>query len=130
MAATEKVDVMQRFEMAMNMHTGMNPDMHLEGLMATIRSYRDFITENIAGAGGVDGPTFVAWMESATRDPDGFPEPWVANVIETFDAILIDVVRDDNVPPAVAVDALDEWVEQSTEDIKRIHDLPEGFFDV
>jgi len=128
--ATGKFDVIKRFEMTCNIFTGLNKQVHLEGMMAILHSYRDFITRNLRTAGPIDGPTFVRWMESAERNPDDFPEPWAAELIEMFDQILIDVVEDENVSPAVAVDALDEWVEQSTAEVKAVHDLPEGFFDV
>lgn len=125
-----KQDLKDRFEMSCNLLVGVIEDAHLEGMMAVIRSYRDFLKENVERAGPLPPQTFVSWMESAERDPDGFPEPWGAHLVELFDAIVIGAVRDDNVQPATVVAALDEWTEETTADVTQIHDLPEGFFDV
>lgn len=128
--ADQKENVKKRLRLACNLVVSTNPNAHLVGAMASIHSYRNFIQRNIRRAGGVDGPTFIQWMESATRDPDDFPEPWGAELIMMFDEALIGVVRKDNVPPGTAVEALDEWAEQTTEEAIAIHNLPEDFFDV
>ncbi|OYR76131.1 hypothetical protein DJ71_18565 [Halorubrum sp. E3] len=125
-----KQDVKQRLELACNLVVSTNADAHLEGVMALILSYRDFIKRNVRRAGGLDGPRFIQWMESATRDPDDFPAPWGAELIMLFDDVLIDVVREGNTQPGVVVRALDEWAEETAEDVTEIHDLPEDFFDV
>jgi len=125
----QKHDVGERLEMSCNLVVNTTPDAHLTGMIATIRSYRDFIKKNVQQAGGVEAPTFVSWMESAERNPEDFPEPWGAKLIKMFDGVLIDAVRDDNIPVAVVVEALDEWTEEASRDIERIHEFEEGYFD-
>ncbi|RLM53169.1 hypothetical protein DVK02_14865 [Halobellus sp. Atlit-31R] len=122
-------DVKQQLDLSCTLVVNTTPGAHLEGMMACILSYRDFIKSNIQQAGGVSGPKFVSWMESATRDPADFPEPWGAKLIRMFDEALIDAVREENLPPAVVVEALDEWAEESKRDVKVFHGVPEGFFD-
>jgi len=123
-------ELKQKFEMSMDMFVSATPEAHLEGILATLSSYRDFMQKNLQQAGPVDPTTFVRWMESAERNPDDYPEPWGAVLVETFDRRLIEAVRDDNRQPAEVLEALDEWVEDSKAEVREIHDLPEDAFDV
>lgn len=125
-----KKDVKWRLEFACNLVVSSTPDAHIEGMMASILGYRDFIQQNLRSAGAVDGPTFVTWMESATRNTMDYPEPWGAELIRLFDQVMIDVVRDENMQPGTVAEALDEWAEETAEEVREIHNLPEGYFDV
>jgi hypothetical protein len=123
--AVSKHDVKEQLELACTLTVNTTPEAHLAGMMACIVSYRDFIQENIQKAGGVDGPTFVSWMESATRDPEEFPEPWGAGLIRQFDEVLISTTAA-GLQPAVVVEALDEWCEETREEVEAVHGPLEG----
>lgn len=129
-AGKQRNDIKKQFELACNIFVNTHPDAHLEGMMAVIHSYRDFMKKNVEQAGPLDGSTFVSWMESAERRPEDFPEPWGAALIEYFDSLVIEAVRKENAQPATVVQALDEWANESTAEIERHRDIPEGFFDV
>jgi hypothetical protein len=120
-----KHDVKEQLELACTLTVKTTPDAHLAGMMACIVSYRDFIKENIENAGGVDGPTFVSWMESATRDPEEFPEPWGAELIRQFDEVLINTTAT-GLQPAAVVEALDEWCEETRAEVEAVHGPLEG----
>lgn len=128
--AGQKADVREQFEISLNVFVGTVPDAHLEGILGTMTSYRNFIQKNLDRAGPIPPQKFVSWMRSADRDPDDFPEPWGASLVELFDGLLISAVEEDNIPPAVVVDALDQWVEESKTEVREIHNLPEDAFDV
>jgi hypothetical protein len=125
----QKRDLKRRFELTCNIFTDLieNPD--LVKMMATTHSYSGFIKQNLEQAGPIDGPTFANWMESAERHPEEFPEPWVADLLEMFDELLVNAATEENIQPPIIADALHEWAKESQEEAEQIHDLPEGFFD-
>jgi len=127
---SEQFDLKVQFEMTMNTFVNTHPDSHLEGIMATILSYRDFIKQNVEKASPLKGTRFVSWMKSADRDPESYPEPWGAELVQLFDEIVIEAAQDHNMQPTTIVSQLDEWAEQTKTDVKRVHGLREGFFDV
>lgn len=127
---SRQFDLKTQLEMTMNTFVKTHPESHLEGIMATILSYRDFLKQNVEDASPLKGSKFVSWMESAERDPNSYPEEWGAELIQLFDEIVIDAARDHNMQPSDIVSELDEWAEQTKMEVKRVHGLPDGFFDV
>lgn len=105
-----------------------NPD--LIEVMASIEGYREWIVQNVEQSGPVDPQTFARWMESADRDIAEFPAPWVRDLMEKLDAILVSAAREENMQPGEIAAALNEWVEESEAEAEQIHGLEEGFFDV
>ena len=104
--------------------------MEAEEVFGCAIPYREWMVDNLSSAGQIDPMTFVRWMESAERREEDYPAPRGAQLIEAFDELLIEAVRENNLQPAEAVDALDEWVDESMKEFRAVHDIPEGFFDV
>jgi hypothetical protein len=125
----QKADLKDQFDLTCHIFVNAHPEAHLEGMMAVIRSYRDFINQNVEQAGPLAPSTFVSWMESAERRPEEYPEPWGAKIVSLFDSLVIKAVREEGVQPATVAQALDEWAEQTSAEVKAVHGLSADFFD-
>lgn len=123
-------DLQTQFEMAMNVFVNSHPESHIEGIMGTLTAYRDFIRNNVRKAGPLSGSQFASWMESAERDPENFPEPWGAELVEVLDGLIVTAAREYQIQPAIIVDELNDWVERTKTELQEIHGLQEGAFDV
>lgn len=126
---TAKRDLLEQFEMAVNLFVKTTPQAHIEGILATSAQYRDHYRDVLRQSAPVDPAEFVASIEAAERDPDQFPEPWGATFVELLDGLVTSAIMEENLQPATVIDALDEWVERSHEEAKDAYDLPDGFFE-
>lgn len=84
--------------------------------------------KNVQGS-GVDPQTFVQWMRSAERNPADYPDPKAARLVEILDHQLIEAVEERQMQPMEAINALDDWVTESSEDFEETHDLEGGWLD-
>jgi hypothetical protein len=126
----EQQTVVRMFDLSLTMFANTTPDAHLEGIVATMMSYRDFIEEYLETSESVSGEALADWIRDADRDKGSFPEPWGAELVTLFDRVLIKAVEEERVDPEVASQAFSYWVDESVAEITEKHDLPEGFFDV
>ncbi len=118
-----------RFEAACDVMV-TTEQMVAEEVFACIEAYLDWMQTNLAQDGGQTDPQrFVAWMETADRNPANYPAPRAAHLVEHLDEALIHGVEDDGLQPAVVVEVLDEWVEDSKQEFIERHNVSGDFFE-
>lgn len=123
------VDVKHRLEMASNIYANTRPQVTVEGMHAILMTIRDRLVAERSTLPEVTPQKFAAWVEDHDADPDQLPEAWGAEYIDLVTGILAKLVREENIQPVVVVDALDEYVDETTEQIKEVYGIEEGFFD-
>lgn len=126
----QSVDVKRRVEGASNLFANSTPDAHVEGMHATLMVVRDHLVEVRRNSDRLPPQKFAAFVEDMDADPDAMPAAWGADYIELITGIIETLVREDNMQPAVVIDAFDEYVEETTDELREITTSGKGFFDV
>lgn len=125
----QAVDVKRRLEMASNLYTNTTPEASVEGMHAILMAIRDELVDAKQNSSQAPPQAFAAFVGEMNADPEALPAAWGAEYIDLITDIIESLIREDNMQPSVVVDAVDEYVEETTEEIREMYDVEEGFFD-